>query len=398
MKSKELKLVNTIYNELISYDLSGNIGLHGGTSGVALFLTYYDHLILGKQEISKKICDILEFNINWINSGKKIHTICRGFSGFGWTCEHLVKMGILDNDDIDFLNELDPILYKQMIYDVRHNNYEFLHGAIGTGLYFLSRFEKNKESAIYLERLITELENTGISCENNTIKWISTLNFETGQKGCDISMSHGMSGLVAFLIKLFLLGFEVGRVKKLLVGVINYILKQVTYKEGNLSYFPTHSKEGNYGLPFSRLAWCYGDLSIAHALLRASIVMNDNELGNIALKILFHSCNRLDLQSNGVYDTGLCHGTSGIAHIFWNLYLNTHIQKFKDVSAYWIHQTTQMMEIYSDRFNLKSYKTGEYGKYANSVSLLEGLAGVGLALLSQLTEEKLVWDESLMLS
>ena len=53
-------------------ELSNNIGLHSGTSGVALFLAYYNRIMLGKNEISPRIMDILEHNIQQIDSGKSI--------------------------------------------------------------------------------------------------------------------------------------------------------------------------------------------------------------------------------------------------------------------------------------------------------------------------------------
>lgn len=399
MKYKELEIVNSIYKELMSCDLSGNIGLHGGTSGMALFLSYYDNIILQKNEISQRVFQILEYNIQWINSGKKIHTLCRGISGFGWLCEHLRKMDMLSDVNIEFLDDLDHVLYKQMIYDIKHENYEFLHGAIGVGTYFLSRFDKNKEVIGYIEELLIELEQKGILCESKSVKWLSVLNFQTGEKGYDISMSHGMSSIAAFLIRLHQLNFEVERVERLLASTIAYILEQITYKEGNISYFPTHSKESGYGLVYSRLAWCYGDLSIAHVLWRVAILMNNKELENTALRILYYNSNRLDLQSNGICDAGLCHGTAGIAQIFWNIYLNTHINKFKETTEYWIHQTIQMAKHPDGLAGFKTWNTDEYGgRYVNSVGLLEGIAGIGLMLLSQLSEKKLVWDESLMLT
>lgn len=395
IKYKQLEIVDKIYMELMSCRLSGNIGLHSGTSGIALFLSYYDYIILNRTEISPRVFDILEFNIQWINSGKKIHTLCRGLSGFGWVCEHLREMKMLGNEDIEFLDDLDFVLYKQMLYDIKHENYDFLHGAIGVGTYFLSRFDKNEKSIGYVEELLTELEKSGIGCENNAIKWISVLNFETREKGYNISMSHGMSSIIAFLIRLCQLNFETERAEKLLSGAITYILEQITYKEGGYSYFPMYSKENSSGFSYSRLAWCYGDLGIAYVLWHAAILMNNKELENMALKILYFNSNRVDLQSNGIYDANLCHGTAGVAQIFWNLYLNTNINKFSETTNYWIDQTLQMAKCPDGLAGFKFYQTD--GEFVNSVSMLEGIAGIGLVLLSQLTDKKLTWDESLML-
>lgn len=398
MKSKCLEIVDNIYKELMTCNLSEKIGLHVGTSGIALFLAYYDNIILQKYEISQRVIEILENNIKCINSGKNIHTLSRGISGFGWLCVHLKKIGMLDDDDIEFLDDLDPFLYKQMIIDIKHGNYDFLHGALGVATYFLSRFNKNKEIIEYIEVLLIELEKSGISCDNNAVKWMSVLNLETHEKGYNISLSHGISSIVAFLTRLHQLNFEVERVERLLTRTITYILQQITFKEGDISYFPSFSKENSLGNFPSRLGWCYGDLGIAFMLLRVATLMKDKELENTAIKILYHNSNRLDLQRNGLHDACLCHGTAGVAQIYWNIYLNTHINKFKDTADYWINQTICMSKYPDGLAGFKVWQTEEFGGLGNSDDLLNGIAGIGLVLLSQLSEKELFWDECLMLS
>ena len=333
MINKLLPIVKNIHTELLSYELSGNIGLHGGTSGVALFLSYYDKIILNSRNLSSKVLDILQYNVEWINSGKKIHTISRGFCGFGWLCEHLRTLNMLNNDDIEFLDDLDLVLCKQMLYDVTHNNYEFLHGAIGVGLYFLSRLDKSKIAIQALQKLIVDLDKSSIDCGNKGLKWLSILNYDTGESGFNISISHGMSGLISFLIRLYQFNIEREKVERLLLGSIKYVLNQITYKDGAISYFPMFSKDYKSLYPHSRLAWCYGDLSIAYVLWHAAVLLNDEKLKNQALDILYFNANRLDLENNGIIDTCLCHGTSGVAHVFWNIYLDTHIDKFKNINT-----------------------------------------------------------------
>jgi len=51
-----LDIVNNIYKELTTCSLSNNIGLHIGTSGIALFLAYYDNIILQKKWNKPKSC------------------------------------------------------------------------------------------------------------------------------------------------------------------------------------------------------------------------------------------------------------------------------------------------------------------------------------------------------
>lgn len=395
--SKYLQIIENIHDVLVTSELSNNIGLHGGTSGIALFLAYYDRIIRKENEVSQRVIDILEHNIKQIESGKLQHTICSGISGFGWLCEHLRQLGMLGREDIEFLDDLDPFLYQQMMIDIKGGNYDFLHGALGVGTYFLSRFDK-KEVPEYLNDLLTELEKSAIECENGEVKWISVLKQETGEKGFNISLSHGMSSIAAFLVRLYQLNFETERVERLLTKTMIYILDQITYTEGSVSYFPSYSKESSTGNHFSRLGWCYGDLGIAYVLWEAAIVLKNKEWEEIAIQILLHNSKRRDLQINVINDAGLCHGSAGVAHIFWSLYQNTRLEIFRETTDYWLDITMQMAKYEDGLAGYKAYYSEEKGGSANSDSLIEGISGIGLAFLSHIKDNEVAWGECFMLT
>lgn len=394
--SNYVQITESIYKELMSSELSNNIGLHAGTSGVALFIAYYDKIVNLKTSVNQRIMDILEYNIERINSGHWQHSICSGISGFGWLCEHLRKLRMLKEEDVEFLDDIDGFLYSKMIFDIKNGNYDYLHGALGVGAYFLSRFKKNK-SPEFLKILLEELEKTGIPCESDAIKWMSKLNVE-GKKGYNISLSHGMSSIAAFLVCLHQLKFETEKVEKLLVQTITYILHQMTYNENSISYFPSYSKESNSRDHYSRLGWCYGDLGISYTLWRAALVLDNKEWEIIALRVLYHNCKRFDLQMNGVKDAGLCHGSAGISHIFWSLYQNTRIPEFRRASDYWLNITIQMFKNANGLAGFKVWRTEELGGTIFSDFLLDGFSGIGLTFLSRMGRYILSWDECIMLN
>ncbi|WP_106828187.1 lanthionine synthetase C family protein [Parabacteroides pacaensis] len=394
--SKYMQIIENIHEELMTCELSENIGLHAGTSGIALFFAYYSRIILKKNNISPRVMEILEHNIECIDSGKHLHTICDGISGFGWLCEHLRKLGMLTKRDITFLDDLDPFLYKMMMIDIKQGNYDYLHGALGVGIYLLSRLDK-KYVFLYLDDLLTELEKSAIECENGATKWISVLTHETGEKGYNISLSHGMSSIAAFFIRLYRLNYETNRVKKLLIKTITYILDQITYVEGNISYFPLFSKE-NSKSSFSRLGWCYGDLGIAHVLLQSAIILKNQEWRNIALQILHHNSNRRNLQENRIWSTGLCHGSSGIAYIYLNLYMYTLDRKFVKTSDFWINVTKNNIKYDCGILKFRVLDTDRFEKMRSSYTLLDGISGIGLSFLSHLKNDENDWSESLLLS
>ena len=246
--------------------------------------------------------------------------------------------------------------------------------------------------------LLTELEKSAIVCENGTVKWISVLDHETGEKGYNISLSHGISSIAAFLIRLYQLNFETERVARTLTKTIMYILDQITYTKGSISYFPSYSKESSAGNSFSRLGWCYGDLGVASILWRAAIILENKEWEIIAIRILIHNCKRCDLLENAINDAGLCHGSAGVAHIFWTLYLNTRMRVFKEATDFWLNVTMQMAKYADGLAGFKAWRAEKFGGSIKSNLLLDGIGGIGLALLSQLNSSKVAWNECFMLS
>lgn len=396
--SRYILAIEHIRKELMNYELPESIGLQGGTSGIALFLAYYDRIIGGTNNLSPRIMEILEHNIETINAGSHQSAICNGMAGFGWLCEHLRKLGMLSGESVKFLNDIDPFLHNKMIADMRQGEYDYLYGAVGVASYFVSRFEK-KWVPDYLREMLTELEKSSIECEDGSVKWISTLKSETGEKGYNISLSHGMSSIAALLIRLFQLNIETERVRKLLTGTVKYIIDQITYAEGSLSYFPSYSKESNSsGERSSRLGWCYGDLGVAHVLRRAAVVLENKEWEDTAITVLLHNSKRRELHENNIWDAGVCHGSSGIAHIFWNLYLNTGIETFKETTDYWLDVAIEMAKHPDGLAGYKAWCTERFGGYQKSYSLLTGISGIGLVFLSRLDRNGTTWDESLMLS
>ncbi len=222
---------------------------------------------------------------------------------------------------------------------------------------------------------------------------------ESGKKGSNISLSHGMSAFAVLFSKLFSIdkweGIDLDRI---ITGTINYILAQSLPIGEYNSFFPPISLDSDYGVYSSRLAWCYGDLGIGMALYQAGKMLNRQDWIDKAVNVLLYAAEkRRDLSQNGVVDACFCHGTSGIAHIFYRMWWNTRLPEFKQASCYWIDQTLKMARFEDGLAGYKTWQGTEQG-YQCSTGLLEGLAGIGLVLLSYYYEIEPTWDECLLLS
>ena len=147
----------------------------------------------------------------------------------------------------------------------------------------------------------------------------------------------------------------------------------------------------------SRLAWCYGDLGISVALWHASQALGRKDWEQEAIDTILHASKRRGLVENGVVDAGLCHGTAGIAHIFNRMHGYTGLEELKEASNYWFAETLKMARFEDGLAGFKAWQGNERG-WVNEPGLLEGIAGIGLALISAVSDIEPAWDECLLLS
>jgi len=387
------EIADIILSETIDTE---NIGLMSGKPGIALFLFYYAD-DKTKQKFYDKAFELVQEVFDAINDGFTFHTFAGGLAGIGWTISLLAEKDFIDIDAEDSLSELDEYLYNAMMADIRSGNYDFLHGAVGNAIYFLHRLP-NPEAENYLTTFIDELESAGQHNADGSIKWESVIDHEAGKKGFNISMSHGIASIVAFLAKVYTTGIAKEKVEKLLNGAVQFLLQQRLDRSKYSSYFPSYALESQDELNSSRLAWCYGDLGISVALWHASRAMKNKAWEDIAVEILKHAAQRRDLQKNGVLDAGLCHGTAGNAQIFYRMYALTGITELKDAGDYWLDQTLIMARFDDGFAGFKAWRTEKYGGWQGEAGLLEGVAGIGLALITALSDIDPAWDECLLLS
>jgi lantibiotic modifying enzyme len=394
---KKLKYIKEAITQKKEIEKVIDHGLFGGTSGIALFFFYYSQYA-NDEKLYDKACELIEDCFEKVKNGAVYQTFAGGLAGLGWLIEHLSRNDILEIDTNETIGEIDEYLHEYMLREINQGNYDYLHSAGGIALYFLSR-ESNPKSKVYLNEYVEVLYKHSIA-DSQGVKWISEIHVQGNEKTkvYNLSLSHGMASIVAILSKIYKRGINKKKTEELLKKAISYILsKQFDIKVSN-SYFPNSiSLDGDKGVS-SRLAWCYGDLGISVALWNVSKVLEDKELEDKSLEILLHASNRRDLQKNYVIDAGLCHGTAGIAHIFNRMYRNTNRKEFKDASGYWLNETLKMAKFDDGLAGYKAYRTEKYGGWINDFGFLEGVAGIGLAILSAISDIDPKWDECLLLS
>lgn len=375
---------------------SSNISLMGGETGRALFFLSCYPLFLEEEDLEMAAEIIQDTTVKILSNPIYPYTFSSGLAGFGWLLAFVDREELMDLGADQILEQLDEHLGSFMLMQTARANFDYLHGAMGVGLYFLARKQSAKRDA-YLVQLIKALAEAATWTDQHC-KW-TFFNPEEGllKEGVyNLGLSHGIPSILMFLIKAHQQNIWPEKTKQLIEGAANFLVSAAHEIPQKGAYYPNEinveSKIVN-----SRLGWCYGDLGIAYSLLKSVEISKDQKVEEFAFKVLDHTLLRLDLHENYVYDAGFCHGAAGIAHIFHQLYLLTHQDRFKQGAAFWLQQTLQMAQHTDGLAGYKSFKNADGGVWHNDPSLLEGLAGIGLALMASPHNESQPWNEIFLL-
>jgi len=377
----------------IQKDEEKSFGLYPGKFGWLLFMLYYAKFTQNEKHFSFTENHAEKLLEQFIEKEKQ-HTFCSGLSGIFYLFEFLREKEIIDFDVSEVQTILDDYVLFHMRQDIGRKHYDFMHGALGVGLYFLKR----KTNPEYIHELIDFLNYTAeIDAKNHFYKWESVV--DDGDKHIpvyNLSLCHGISSIILFLSRVVRSGIHNEKIQKMLIGAVNFVLSQKNDFVNIGSFFPSFlGKNEQEPIIKSRLAWCYGDLGIGIALWQAGKAIKREEWKETGLEVLLQSTLRRTYQESSVVDAGICHGSVGVAMIYRRMFLETRHDEFKQAIPYWINQTLNF-----SRFEdgLAGYKTSVKNEWVCDYSLLTGISGIGLALLSYLEDDQQDWDEMFLLS
>ena len=351
-----------------------NYSLLGGNFGEILFLYYYSRVNSHYLSIAEQLTDRLLADMKCI---KTIASYCNGLTGLAIGLNELQRDGFMQGVD-DALGEFDDIILEQQQDDFLANRHDFLHGFIGLGFYWLMRY---RSSGVGMKALKEIVDYLAASCEvvGDALRW--RLPEGKRDKRYNISLSHGISSTIILLSRLSRMSslpkqmrFEIER---LTTGAVNYLNGNRQDPERHGSCFPMTSADCS-GPSKSRLAWCYGDLGIALALLQYKFPHKNG------LDIFEYSAtHRRSLIENSVYDACICHGTAGVGAFFDYLAHNYPSPIFIEAADYWKNQTLKKAEYVNGNVRFP-HMSGLDGKFEEGHGILVGTAGVGLYLLDSI--------------
>jgi len=117
-------------------------------------------------------------------------------------------------------------------------------------------------------------------------------------------------------------------------------------------------------------------------------MLEDSDYEHLLLQQLAFCAGRRLKAETLIVDAGFCHGSSGLAYIYKNLFSKTKKEVFLEAHLFWISET---IKFGTDAIGIEGYKflTGNFEdrEYKTHKPLLEGCAGVQIVYLDHLYPE-----------
>jgi lantibiotic biosynthesis protein len=298
-----------------------------------------------------------------------------GLAGMAWAIEHAEDMlggGEDDEPDDGPAAALDEILAARP----DSIEVEWLSGLAGWAVYGLAR-PRSPVRAALLARIVDALAARAEAAPGGGLRWRCPDWMPLAQDrarfpdGCfPLDPAHGAMGPIGVLAGCAAAGIAVDRARPLVDAAVGWLLDQ--RMEGGGSLFPRCAGEREGGL-----GWCAGDPGVAAVLHAAGVALDRPDWRDAALEAARRAAR--GFEAAGGMEAGLCHGAAGLGHIAGRL---AHASGDQELA----------------RASRRALGAALEAPVGGDASLLTGRAGVGLALLSAVSEIEPAWDRALLVS
>lgn len=366
------------------------VGLMNGKAGYILLYAYLYQLDK-REDWYDRYSTLIDESIDIIIHKSIGNSLANGITGFLWTLQHLNRLGLIEKDALGALDSLEEIIFNSIQEDRATKSYDLLSGLIGKGMYFLDKPASSATDVFRIEYIVSLLDQWSIRAAQGRT-WQFSFEQETQVAVFNLGMAHGVPSIIAFLSKAYQKGIAQASIQPLLLDAVNWLLTQE--KSGGYSRFPVLSDETHE----SRLAWCYGDLGPALALWHASLALKNMhwqkkamEIATCAAQRRLESAHIIQNTELQYMDSGFCHGTSGLAHIFNRFFQASGLASFQTASHYWLSVNNHANHLLFP--DLLNQQDGTESNWQENTSLLEGLIGKSLVYLTFIHKNKMLnWD------
>jgi len=361
-----------------------------GGMASAIYFRLYLNQVTGKKYDPEEDIMLL---VSRMNEHGTISGSISGLSGVYYLTKCLKKMKPDYHAADELYLQLEGMIRNLLPEYLHTKNFDFIHGATGI-IWCLSN-----EGCLHQDSVRAFIDELyPIYGMNPSRIGFTRFNDEKGiycfsEGYLNSSLSHGVSGLMLVLIHLYKLGYERIRIRILcerLMGLYTYF-KIENARSSFCNLYPASSS-------FTRMAWCTGDMGIALAHWKAGELFGWYDVQEKGFRLMSECSKRRNLKLDQVYDAGFCHGSAGLCQMFFRFYDATGEPEFLKSVYFWLKQTRQMRIHGSGLAGYQAWQ-GDLG-WQPEYGMLEGIAGIGLVLLSAEYDFEIPadWDKLFLLS
>jgi lantibiotic biosynthesis protein len=396
MKPLKMNSVGQKLDDIASFLVLENnqikgFGYGNGCLGIALFYLYYGHLKADSTYADKAEELFINAFDELQNEKFEGHFFEKDLAEFGSFIEFTQTANWFDFDSDDILESIDQTLLNHLKLSIERNDFDPFSGALVAGNYYCFRLKNNRLVIPYLEVLIDGLyQQKEVDMEENWF-WKSKLTNANGL--IYTGLSHGMGAILSLLSNLYENNIQPEICEEMMLKGSRFLISQVKDFEEKGYYFDDIVGQEN---GVSRLSLCYGDLGVAYGLLRVGKTLKNEEIYAKALSILRDSTLRSSTEQTGVRDAGLLYGACGNAMIYEKIYRLTNDILFKATANYWMQKT---LEYGNNENPINAGFIPHLNRMylATNVGFLQGIAGIGCALIQNARDDTPQMDELIWL-
>jgi hypothetical protein len=308
------------------------------------------------------------------------------------------KKGVIElNDDYLAPEMVEYLSRESLSRTIEKNHCDLLYGGFGFWA-FLLECDNLPNKHHLVQQQLDALNKIAVDTSNGRNWKINRTYFGNPatidhSTSLHLSLAHGICAILVLLAKTKMNGYAEKEIEDNIHKGLQLILSSKLTDPAPANLYPAIVTNGE-PVMLPGLSWRYGDLCVAVAFWMAWKATGYEAYKDEALFIIDFSCKKNALPK----DAGLSNGAAGIAQILRRFHWETGNAMHKNAADKWMAVTLQMAVFNDGYAGYKAFNHLEQGENNKpEYGFLQGIAGIGLALLSSLPDKPVDWDRALQI-
>lgn len=282
-------------------------------------------------------------------------------------------------------------------------SYDVIAGLVGIGRYLLETRDIEEHQTLLLDILnvLCKLSTPIVINREVVPGWYISREHQFNDKyrnrypegNFNIGVSHGVSGILALFSLCLERGIKVPKMYSVMNQIIDCLLffkqedEDGIYWPGIISFYEfTNQSPKNVRIADT---WCYGSTGIGRVLFLAGRSTGREELKELAQRVYYSIYSDRTMRQRNLSGSSFCHGTAGLMYLTQKMGIETR-------DDYLVHESNKVFDQLKTQFDKGTsfgYSDSESKLTINKPGLLEGTAGIALALLTAQDNRKYHWEQ-----